>query len=208
MDFSFVIKCLRTFLHTDYRCLRIASLPLGVWGHLSSQRPRTVGLAREGASLQSLDPSPFPVTASYPQQRSSLVLRGPWFSSHSPAILPQDNGVSMRVSYILLLGKWSRVAWAEAYEGWESHPHSGGRRRVIWLGEKWVCREGRLVALRAFHDHYGAPCLDLPSKEDSLSSVRASHYPFGVENENKADTEAAMSSVGGSSFSIPFPAFV
>ena len=53
------------------------------------------------------------------------------------------------------------------------------------------------MALRAFHDHYGAPCLDLPSKEDSLSSVRASHYLLGVENENKADTEAAMSSVGG-----------
>lgn len=183
--FSFVIKCLRTFLHTDYRCLRIADLPLGVWGHLSSQRPRFIRPGQEGGQSAGLRPSPFPVTASYPQQRSSLVLRGPWFSS--PTALPSfHRTMGFPCVYLtsLLLGKWSRVAWAEAYEGWESHPR--WEEAGDMAGESECVGRARLqVALRAFHDHSWCSCLDLPSKEDSLSSVKGLTLPFWDRNETK-----------------------
>lgn len=65
-----------------------------------------------------LDPSPLPCHSQLPTAEVLACLQRALVFSHSPAILPQDNGVSMHVSYILLLGKWSRVAWAEAYEGW------------------------------------------------------------------------------------------
>lgn len=87
----------------------------------------------------------------------------------------------------------------------EPHPHSGGRRQVTWLEEKkWVCWEGRPVALGTFHDHHGAPCLDLPAKEDCLSSIRASHYPFGSRGWEQSWRWSSNGQCGRAPFS-PYP---
>jgi len=61
---------------------------------------------------------PAPCHSQLPTAEVLTCLEGALVFSHCPAILPQDSGVSMNVSYILLLGKWSHVAWAEACEGW------------------------------------------------------------------------------------------
>lgn len=77
------------------------------------------------------------VTASYPQQRSSLVLRGPWFSS--PTALPSfHRTMGFPCVYLTSFSLGSDLVLREQrlMKAGESHPHSGGRRWVIWLGEK------------------------------------------------------------------------
>lgn len=89
-----------------------------VWGPLFPAPPHSRPGQGRGQST-GLDPTPLPCHSQLPTAEVLTCLQGASvLFSHCPAILPQDSGVYIHVYYILLLGKWSRVAWAEACEGW------------------------------------------------------------------------------------------